>query len=187
MPSMPKVSTHTHPNPRKDRLAQYGALGLVVLMLLCVPALVLLTLLGAPGGLFVLAALVILALTPPVLMLTAASPAVTLDDDGVTLHPLIWRERHIPWDAVAAVKTYPLLPPESAEVNRRLFVGRRNYSVPEGIMLVVPSLPPQYRIAGFFAGEAGRGVVALTNRTHTDYPNLRRAVVRHKGAIQPHA
>jgi hypothetical protein len=187
MPSMPKVSTHTHPNPRKDRLTQYGAVGLVVLMLLAVPALILLTLLGAPGGLFVLAGLVVLLLALPVLMVTATSPAVTLDDDGVTLHPVVWRERHIPWEAVTAVKDYPLLPTESGEVNRRNFVGRRNYTAAEGIMLIVPSLPPQYHIVGFFAGEPGRGVIALTNRTHTDYTQLKRVVVRHKGKIQPHA
>ncbi len=189
MPSMPKpkVSTHTHPSPGKDRLTQYGAVGLALLMLLCVPALLLLTLLGAPGGFFVLAAMVIVLLTPPVLMVTAVTPAVTVGDDGVTLQPLIWRDRHIPWDAVTAVKVYPLLPPESSEVNRRNFVGRRNYTVSEGIMLIVPSLPLQYRIVGFFAGEPGRGVVALTNRTHTDYNPLKRVVVRHMGKVQPHA
>jgi len=184
---MPDTSKHTHPSPNKDRLTQYGAVALSVVMVLSVPALVLLTLMGAPGGLFVLIGLVILSLTPIVLMVTATTPAVTLDDAGVMLHPLIWREYHIPWAAVDAVKVYPLLPPEGAEVNRRNFVGQRNYAPPEGIMLVVAQLPLQYRVVGFFAGEPGRGVIALTNRTHTDYKQLKRVVVRHKGKVQPHA
>ncbi len=180
-------TTHTHPNPLKDRITQYGALLLAAIMIICVPLLVLLTLLGAPGGLFALAGIILLALVPPVLMLTAISPAVTLDDDGVLIQPLIWRERFIPWDRIAAVKTYPLLPTESQEVNRRTLVGRRNYTTPDGFMLVIPALPPQYRLAAFFAGEGRAGVVALTNRTHTNYDHLKQTVMRHKGAIQPHA
>ena len=187
MPSMPKTSTHTHPDPQKDRISQYGAVALLIIMLLSAPLMVLLTALGAPGGLFVLAALVMLALTLPVIMVITISPAVTVDDDGVTLQPRIWRDHHIPWENISAVKVYPLLPTEGSEVNRRNFVGRKNYTAAEGIMLVIPSLPMQYRIAGFFAGESGRGVVALTNRAHTEYAQLKRVVVRHKGKIQPHA
>jgi len=185
MPPMPDTH-HTHPQPLKDRAIQYGAVVLALVMIICVPLLIILTLAGAPGGLFVLIGVVLLVLTPVVLMLTATSPAVTLEDDGLRLAPRLWRARFVQWDEVAAVKTYPLMPSESQEVNRRNFVGRKNYTAPEGIMLVIPSLPVQYRVLAFFAGEPGKGVVALTNRTHTDYKTLKREITRKLGAVQPH-
>jgi hypothetical protein len=179
-------TTHVHPKPNQDRLIQYGAVVLAGIMLLCVPLLMVLTLTGAPGGLFILAGIVLFLLTPPVLMLTALSPPVTLSDDGLQVSPRIWRERFIPWDDVVAVKTYPLLPNESQEVNRRNFVGRRNYTPADGFMLVIPGLPLPYRIAAFFSGEGGKGIVLLSNRTHTDYDHLKKQIIRRKGAIQPH-
>ena len=36
----------------------------------------------------------------------------------------------------------------------------------------IPSLPLPYRFTGLFAGEGFRGVIGLTNRTHTDYERL---------------
>lgn len=180
-------STHTHPNPLLAQVTQYGAMAVFVIMLLSVPLQIVLTLLGAPGGLFVFAALVTLMLSPVVLMLTAVSPPVTLDADGVWLEPVVWRRRFVPWEAIEAVKVYPLLPSADGEVQRRAFVGRGNYRAPEGIMLVVPGLPPQYRVAAYFAGEGGKAIVALTNRTHTDYPKLKKKVVHYAGAVQPHA
>ncbi len=180
-------STHTHPNPLLDRITQYAALALAVVMLVSVPLQVLLTVLGAPGGLFIVTALVVLALTPPVIMLTATTPAVTLQADGLWLEPRVWQRRFIPWEQVEALKEYPLIPKENEEVQRRTFVGRKNYAPVQGIMLVIPSLPLQYRIAAFFAGESGKGIVALTTRTHTEYPKLRKKLVHHLGAVQPHA
>jgi hypothetical protein len=39
-------------------------------------------------------------------------------------------------------------------------------------MLVIPSLPFQYRFTGVFTGEGFTGIIAFTNRTHTDYSRL---------------
>jgi hypothetical protein len=43
-------------------------------------------------------------------------------------------------------------------------------------MLVIPSLPAPYRIAGFLAGEGAKPVIALTTRTHSDYDALVEAI-----------
>jgi hypothetical protein len=75
------------------------------------------------------------------------------------------------------VKVYPLLPSADAETTRRLTVGRIKYRPAAGIMLVIPGLPPQYRIAGFFAGERAAPIIALTNRAHADYERLVEAVL----------
>jgi hypothetical protein len=167
-----KPTTHHHPQPRLNRAIQYGALIVTALMLISAPLQVLLTILGAPGGLFVFSAFFTVLLAAPVLMLTAYAPAVTVDEGGITLRPVVWAERFVPWEAIRAVKVYPLLPIADAEVTRRYAVGKRRYQAARGIMLVIPGLPPQYRIAGFLAGERAAPVIALTNRAHTDYDQL---------------
>ena len=177
--SILKPSAHPHPRAGLNRAIQYGALVVVAIMVISAPLQVLLTLMGAPGGLFVLSALFTLLLALPVLMLTAYAPAVHVDDEAITLQPAIWKEQIIPWDAVKAVKVYPLLPSADAEITRQLTVGKRKYRPAAGIMLVIPGLPPQYRIAGFFAGERAAPVIALTNRAHVDYEKLVQAVLSH--------
>lgn len=173
---------HGHPNPGLDRWVQRGALALAVLMGLAALALLVIGLLGLP--LMALAALVTLALIAPVLMLTAAAPAVSLSDEGLTIHPVVWPSRLIRWGDVRAIKDYPLMPPPGAEVERRVFVGRKKYRAPAGRMLIVPSLPVQYRFTGLFAGEGFTPVIAITNRTHTDYDRLIRVIEYHLRGLQ---
>ncbi len=172
-------STHIHPKPTLNRAIQYGAIITVVLLVVAAPLQVLLTLLGAPGGLFILSAFFTLVLALPVLMLTAIAPAVTVSDEGITLKPTIWKARFINWSDVQAIKPFPLLPSPESETNRKTGVGRKNYRPAEGIMLVIPSLPVQYRIAGFFAGERAAPIIALTNRAHTDYDKLAKTIGTH--------
>lgn len=174
-----KPTLHPHPHPRLQRIVQYGALGVVIIMALSAPAQIALTLLGAPGGLFILSAVFTLLLALPVLMLTAYAPAVRVDVQGITLLPVIWKPQTIPWGEIAAVKVYPLLPLADSEVSRRLIVGKHRYRPAAGIMLIIPGLPPQYRIAGFLAGERAAPVVALTNRAHVDYDKLVKTVLNH--------
>lgn len=179
-------STHTHPSPARDRLAQYGAAALAAVMVVSVPLQMLLTLLGAPGGLFVMSALVTLVLVPVVLIPTMTAPPVTLTDDGLWLEPRIWPRRFVAWGDVAAAKEFPLLPKKNQEVTRRIFVGRDNYTPADGFMLVIDGLPITYRVVAFFAGETAHGVIAITNRTHTHYDHIKRAIVQRLGEIQPH-
>lgn len=179
-----KAVTHTHPRPRLDWLVQVGALVVTGVMVTSAPLQVLLTLAGAPGGLFVLSAFFTVLLAAPVLMQTAVAPAVTVADAGLTLRPVVWKARFIPWDAVRAVKIYPLLPTVDSESLRRLVVGKNSYRAVEGIMLVIPGLPAQYRIAGFFAGERAAPVIALTSRAHTNYDQLVRVVLAQTDAAR---
>ncbi|MBC7871868.1 MAG: hypothetical protein H7Y09_13575 [Chitinophagaceae bacterium] len=172
-------TTHIHPKPTLNRAIHYGAMVAVVLLVLSAPLQVLLTLLGAPGGLFILSAFFTLILALPVLMLTAIAPAVTVSDEGITLKPTIWKTRFVSWSDVQAVKPFPLLPSPDSEINRKAGVGRKNYRPAEGIMLVIPSLPLQYRIGGFFAGERAAPIIALTNRAHTDYDKLVKTIGSH--------
>ena len=172
-------STHTHPRPLIDRITQYGALVLMVLILIAVPLQVLLALLITPGGLFLIGSGVTLLLLPFLLMLTVATPPVTVSANGLQIDPLIWGSQIVTWDDVQAVKDYPLLPSADAEVGRKLMVGRKKYRVAQGIMLIIPALPRRYRVTGFFTGEGNTPVIALTNRTHTGYEALLRQVFTH--------
>ncbi len=166
-----------HPKPALNRLIQFGAAGVSVLLIVAAFLQTLLSVLIGEGGAFFLSAILTLLLMLPVLMLTANAPAVTVSEGGLTLHPAVWKEHHIQWEAIQAVKVYPLLPSEDSEVTRRIAIGRKKYVPAAGIMLTIPKLPPQYRIAGFLAGERAVPIIALTNRAHTDYEQLVRAVL----------
>lgn len=170
MRSTGQTTTHTHPNPTADRLNQYGGAALMVVMILGAVGQFALALLGLP--LLLLGGIVTLALIAPVMMLTTATPAVSVSADGITLLPRVWPQRSVAWGEVREIRDYPLLPPENIEPGRKLMVGRRRYRPAEGIMLVIPSLPLYYRFTGVFAGAGFSGVVGLTNRTHTDYDAL---------------
>lgn len=173
-------STHVHPNAASDRLAQYGGVGLVVVMVLAALGQIVLAANGLP--LFLLSGLVTLTLIAPVMMLTSATPAVSISPEGITIQPRVWRERFVRWSDVQAVKDYPLLPPKDTESGRRTLVGRSKYRAAEGKMLVIPSLPLPYRFTGLFAGEGFTGVIGLTNRTHTEYDALIRQVMKYTSA-----
>lgn len=177
MPHM-EPRTHKHPKPTIDRLSQIVSLVGAVLLLAAIPILAVLVLLGAPGG-FLLALPLLVGLSLPLLMRTAVSPTITVTEEGLALKPLIWRERVVAWDAITSVQVFPLLPSVDEEVTRRVAVGRLNYRPAGGLMLVIPGLPPQYRIAGFFAGVASQPIIALTNRAHAEYDTLVEAVLSH--------
>jgi len=112
-----------------------------------------------------------------VLLLTTATPRVIISPEGLTIQPLIWQAQFVPWNAVQTIKDYPLLPPSGSEVGRKALAGRQRYHPAQGKMLVIPTLPIQYRVTGYFAGEGFTGVIALTNRTHQEYDKLIKKVM----------
>lgn len=172
------ASTHTHPNPLTDRISQVGgAVLLVVMIAAALGQFVLAASVGLP--LFWLSGVVTLLLIAPVMMLSTATPAVTISAEGITIQPRVWRDRFVRWSDIREVRDYPLLPPKEVEAERRLAVGKRRYRPAEGKMLIIPALPLQYRFTGLFAGAGFTSVVALTNRTHTDYDALIKQVEKH--------
>jgi hypothetical protein len=176
------ATTHAHPRPALDRLVHGVALLVLVCIVIAAPLLAMLGIgAGLPPLLPLLTALVLLLFAPFVLMLTTATPPVTVSAEGLTLTPRLWPAQTVAWADVRAVKPYPLLPGADAEVGRRALVGRARYRPAEGIMLVIPGLPGYYRITGFLAGAGFTPVIALTNRTHTDYDTLVAAVRRYAG------
>jgi hypothetical protein len=166
-------STHLHPNPLLDRITQYGAIAVIVVMLVAALLQIVLAFLGVRlGALFLPMALFVVLLTPFMLMLTTATPGITISPEGIEIQPLIWKRQFVPWSEVRAFKPYPLLPQHDSEIGRKALAGRKRYQPAQGKMLVVPRLPVQYRIVGFLAGEGWTPVIAVTNRTHQEYEKL---------------
>jgi len=168
-----KSQTFDHPNPLADRTTQYLGLGVSVLLggliAVQIPAL----LLGFPLLIVILIVVTCVLMLPVSLMWTAATPGVSVSDEGITLHPLIWRDQFVAWGAITQAKPYPLLPSPDTEITRKALVGRRKFKAAEGVMLVIPSLGLPYQCHGLFAGEGFHGAIGLTNRTHRDYERLR--------------
>jgi hypothetical protein len=163
-------TTHAHPQPLLDALTQYIAAALLALIVLSVPLQIVLAFAGAP--VFVLTALFTLAFAPFPLMLLAATPAVMVGPEGLTVQPRLGKAQSVAWLDVAAIKPYPLLPPPDAELSRKALAGRSKYRPAEGLMLLIPALPVQYRIAGVLAGEGFTPIIAVTTRTHDRYDML---------------
>jgi hypothetical protein len=168
---------YTHPNPIQYQLEQWGALLLALLMFFASVGLFVLAFL-IPAPLFGIMSLLVLLLLAPVLMLLLVTPPVQIEADGLRIKPRFGKERFIAWGQIERIEVYPLLPTANQEVLRQALVGRKQYRAAEGIMLIVPTLPAQYRIAGFFAGQKGAPILAFTNRSHSDYYALKEEILK---------
>lgn len=164
------MSSSDHP-PRSIvlyRAQQIGALFIVALMILAILGLVVLSvILAAP--LLGLMAFVLGLLLLPVFMQLSVAPPLRVNGDGIEIHPLVWHTQTIAWVEIEAVLPHGLLPTSDQEVFKRVLQGRNNFEAAAGVMLRVPHLPWQYRIVGFFVGQPGQALIAVTNRSHRDY------------------
>lgn len=175
---MGKLTHHNPPNLFQYRAQQVLGLVGAVLLIVAMPLLVFIAV-ALEGPLLFLGVPLLGLLLLPLLHMLNASPPVSADDAGLTVRPFLLRERFIPWESVAEVRDYPLLPTENHETLRKFVVdGRKKYQAPRGQMLIIPALPWPYRLTGLFAGAGGRPVIALTSRTHTDYDTLMARVSR---------
>ena len=156
-------------SPRGYRISQWVLAGTVGVLAVSAPLQVILALTIPGGGMFVLTAILSLALILPLILMMSATPPVTLSREGITIQPGIGKPSIITWRDIKEVKPYPLLPPEDSETTRRLMVGRKKYRPAAGTMFICEGLPWRYRIVGAFAGEGFAPAVAVTNRTHLEY------------------
>jgi hypothetical protein len=166
------------PHLTSYRFRQRAAFLLLILIVLGAVGQLLLAVL-LKGFLFLLTSITLLAFAPFVVMLLSATPPLTLSAEGITIRPLMWKARLVLWSDVLAFKPYPLLPRPDQEAERRLIQGKQKYRAAEGMMLVVRGLPLQYRMAGYFAGEGGKPIIAFTNRTHANYTQLVKHIEQH--------
>ncbi len=175
---MTQTQTYTHPNSTTYRITQILVLIGLIVLLLTIPLQIMIAVLFPQAMLFYMSAIITLLFVAPLLLYLVTTPTVSLSAEGMTIHPFIGKPHHLTWDEIDRVAYYPLLPRQNHEVNKRLVVGRKRYKPAEGIMLISSKLPQVYRIGGFFAGERGRKIIALTNRTHTNYDYLHKQVIK---------
>lgn len=151
---------------------------MAVLLLLAVPFQIIIALSNPKAVLMYFSALVTLALIAPLILYLTATPTVSIQNEGLTIHPFIGKAIEVDWEQVQSVKDYTLLPTRNHEVNRRILVGKKRYVEPAGKMLIIDGLPAHYLVAGFFAGERGRKIIAVTNRHHNDYDQLVKQIMK---------
>jgi hypothetical protein len=169
--SMP-ISSHPRLNPGRQRfagcMARLGLLGagLGVVGLLAV---------GIGYGLPLLILMIpfLIGLSVPLLTLTSLHPAITIEDGGLRLTPLVWKSSFVGWQDVERLTTHTLLKPAPPERYQR---RRKGAAVHSGHMLVARrgALPWHYCVVGVMAGFGWRPVFAVSNQTHTEYEKLHR-------------
>lgn len=164
------ISSHPHPNPIRQRL-----LGVVVRFALVgvVFATLGLLILGFGFGLPLMVVMVpfLLGLSSPLLLLACLHPAIEVQAEGLSIQPLVFKPHQIAWGAIETMVEHSLIKPVPPK--RQKFIRPQ-----QGQMLLLErgSLPLQYRIIGLLAGHGFRPVIAISNRTHTDYETLRRTI-----------
>lgn len=159
----------SHPNPRTDALRQYGGAALALIMALAGLAAILLGLSDGRLLLMIAVGVACWLLIAPVIMLSAASPALEITDAALVVRSKVWGRHAVPWASIRAVTENPLLPPEDGERVRRSLVGRGRYQPERGKLIVMPTLPLPFRFLGKFAGIGFTGAIAVTSRAHRDY------------------
>lgn len=178
------VYTYNHPKPMTYRFSQI-VLGIAsVLVVFSGGMLLIFGFIIPQGFLFIPMGIVTWLLLLPLTLATSATPPITITEDGIELRPMLWSNMQVNWQDIVDVKNYPLLPSEDSELLRKGMVGRKNYQVAGGMMLVVNKLPLNYRVVGFFAGEGFRPAIAFTNRSHENYAQLITEFDRHYSAHQ---
>lgn len=159
----------THPKPRVDALRQYGGAALALVMALAGLGTILAGLSNGRLLLLIPAGVMCWLLIAPVIMLSAASPALEITDAALIVRSRVWGRHALPWASIRDIRDNPLLPPEEGEKVRRAVVGRANYAPERGKLIVAPALPLPFRFLGRFAGVGFTGAVALSSRAHTPY------------------
>ncbi len=177
----PHAETYVYGSPR-PRLRWLIARLLAVT--LCVAALAVVTqivLALAVGPLFLGTALFTAILTIPLLLATVLHPEITTTAEGLTLKPMLWQPRSIPWTALTGLTAHPLIFNDPG--TGRLLHGK-NYRPREGLVIFVDEnagLQAVYRLVGNLAARGNRPAFAISNTTHTGYETLRDTIQAHIG------
>lgn len=167
------ISNHPHPNAKTQRLIGWLAgLGLMGTVLGSIGLLILGF--GYGLGLMVLMVPFLLGLSTPLFLITSLHPAITVEENGLRLKPLVFPASFVRWEAIQQITKHTLLKPPPPSKLHRL-------TPHEGDMLLVlpNTLPWHYRMVGWMAGHGFTPVFAISNRTHVDYERLRDTVKKH--------
>jgi hypothetical protein len=158
------ISTHPRLYPTRTRLIAWFAAVLLGFAALAIVAILIISILNVLPLLFI-TALFFTVLVTPVLLLTSLHPAIDVYEEGLQVTPLIWKSHFIPWESLSHLTRHRLLGPPPPERS-----GKKEV---EGLMIVGDHGKWHFRVVGIFAGQRGKPVFAISDRTHQDYNKLR--------------
>lgn len=165
-----RLSDHPHPRPALRRVTGWLIAGGLAGIAVGIAGLLVLGI-GYRLPLLVLAAVFLAGLAPPLLLLSALHPRITVYERGLWLQPLLWRGSWVPWDALAGIHDHTLI-----QRTRRTRWERER----EGRLIsVAHGLPPIYAVVGRMAGLGRRRAFGIASHSHCDYPALLAAIRRH--------
>jgi hypothetical protein len=171
----PLISDHPHPRPALRGLTAIlaaagligdvcGVIGLLVLSI------------GYGLALLPLAAFFLAMLLPPLLLLTALHPRVTVYEKGLWIKPLVWRGCWVEWDAVARIAEHTLIQRGVAKEHQREHFGQ--------LIVVDAGLSWPFLVVGIMAGLGRVRAFGISTHSHVDYTELRGAIMRHRPQLR---
>jgi len=164
------LSDHAHPRPALRQVTGWlvaaGLLGIAV----GVAGLLALGI-GYRLPLLPLAAIFLVTLAAPLLLLSVLHPQITVYERGLWLQPLIWRGSWVPWDALAGLHDHTLI--------QRGKRARWDQAREGHLITVAGALPAVYAVVGWMAGLGNRRAFGIASHSHREYAALRRVIRQH--------
>ncbi|MBI5928242.1 MAG: hypothetical protein HY862_02970 [Chloroflexi bacterium] len=169
------LSNHPHPQPLLRRLVGWLALVGIVGILFGAGGLLIV---GLADGLLLMILMIpfLMGMIFPLIILTAAHPEITLQDEGVYVKPLIWKSRLVAWENLVALVDHSLMKPPPPSRQPRF----NKKPAAKGQMIIVQkgALGWPFRVVGFAAGHGTTPVFAISNKSHQDYEKLYQTLKR---------
>src|SRR5206468_3559283 len=100
-------SRHHYPRPRVRRIIT--RLSVIAFAVAALAVLIQFGLALTVGPLFCGTAVLTAILIIPLAMRTVLHPEISVYDDGLSLHPMIWPPQFIAWDALRGIVSHPLV------------------------------------------------------------------------------
>ncbi len=159
-------------------LARLTALGLILCCAASLAQLILASLSGALGALFLLSALFTATLLIPLVLQSVLHPEIRLSAEGLWLRPMLGREHFVPRHALLRCVRHPLIPESEANAALERWLFGRQHRRREGYAIIVArqALPPQYRLLARLAGAPEAAAFAISSTTHRSYDQLCAAI-----------
>lgn len=162
------ISDHPHPRPALRQVtAGLAALGLIGNGI----GVIGLTALGAIYNLplLPLAAVFLLMLCPPLVLLTTLHPHVTVYENGLWVRPLLWRGCWITWNTILSVEDHTLIQRGTTKAHQMEHFGQ--------IIVVQTGLSWPFLAVGIMAGLGRVRAFGISTHGHSDYETLRSAIL----------
>jgi hypothetical protein len=170
------ISNHPHPKASTQRIVGcFAGVGLACTVVGSVGLLIA----GIADGLPLLVMIIpfLIGLSLPLFLLTSLHPAITVEEEGLRLKPLLFPSSFVAWDNLLDMVNHELVkPPAPSKIQQRL---KREPQKGEMILAKMGALPFHYRVVGWMGGQGFKPTFAISNRTHIEYDALRSEIKKH--------